>query len=267
MYDQVLVSLLRNWHQFVRNAIFSFGRLGILLLAAAVLAPIGMVIYGAWLLATAASLAVVAVMARRHHLLAESGPLQWRHLSTMAFSAMSHHVLNLSRSASIWLLPIIVTVAISREANAAFYVALLLANFIAIVGTSATFTLFVVSARSPDQLWRQIRFTLALSALAATIGTMALALLGPYLLGAFGASYASAAYPAVVVLAAATLPLVVKDHWIALQRIHDARSAGLPRSASPSWRSSSSPRQQAQRRLGCSGWPSHASRSSRPRRW
>ncbi len=215
--DQVLVAVLRSSVQLLRNVVFSLVRL--FLLAAAALAFIdGMAIYGAWVLATVVSLMTVAAIPRHARRALNLLPLEWGGLRGLAFGALSHHVLNLSRSSSVWLLPALVTVLLSREANAAFYIALLLANFIAIVGTSATFTLYVVGARNPEQLWRQVRFTVGLSLATATGGTLVLGLLGQPLLSAFGPAYAEA-YPAVVLLAVTTLPLGIKDHWIALQRL------------------------------------------------
>jgi O-antigen/teichoic acid export membrane protein len=217
--DQALIAVLRSPEQLLRVAIFAFGRLALLVAAAAVVAPDGMAIYAAWAVATLISIAIIAVLPRHRLRLAEARP-QLGRLRGMAFGALAHHILNLSRSSSIWLLPVIVTALLSSEANAAFYVALLLANFIAVIGSSATFTLYVVGARSPDQLWRQVRLTLGFSLLAASVGTLVLAVAGLPILAAFGPRYAEAAYPTVVILALSTIPLAVKDHWIAVQRLH-----------------------------------------------
>lgn len=216
--DQALVSVYRGSMQVLRNFLFSFGRLGLLALAAALLAT-GMSIYGAWTVATIGSILVIGLIPRHLHQLGHVLPLEWARLSGMAFAALSHHLLNLTRSSSVWLLPILVTALLSRDANAAFYVALLLANFVSVVGASATFTLYVVGARAPDQLWHQIRFTMGLTGAFAIGATLVLVVAGRTILGLFGASYADEAYPTVVVLAASTLPLAVKDHWIAIQRV------------------------------------------------
>jgi len=153
----------------------------------------------------------------------------WGRLRELATGALSHHLLTLSRSASVWLLPLLVTVVLSREANASFYVALLLSNFVALVTASATFTLYVAGARAPELLWRQVRFTLGMTTAAAVGGTVILALVGRPLLSTFGGSYAEMAYPTVALLALGTIPLVVKDHWIAVQRVRGGvvRAAGI----------------------------------------
>ncbi len=159
--DQVLVSLFRNAYQLLRNLIFSFSRLAVLALAATILAPTAIVIYGAWMVGVLVSLLIVGVLVARGRHAHQLRPLMWQSLRQMARSAFAHHVLDLSRSSSVWLLPLLVTVLLSPELNASFYVALLLANFVAVVGKSATFTLYIVGARAPHEMWRQLRLTLA----------------------------------------------------------------------------------------------------------
>lgn len=216
--DQVMVSLFQNAYQLIRNAVFSFGRLAVLAAAALVLAPAGMVIYGAWTAGVLISLAVVAILFRNARLSPSIRPLMWLSLGRMAGKAFAHHVLDLSRSASVWLLPLLVTVMLSPQQNAGFYVAMLLANFIAIVGKSGTFTLYIVGARNPKELWRHMRLTLAIAGSVSVIGTIIFSLGGQHVLGAFGPTYTTA-YPAVAILAVSCLPLAIKDHWIAIRRV------------------------------------------------
>jgi O-antigen/teichoic acid export membrane protein len=216
--DQVLVSLFRSGYQLLRNVLFSFSRLAVLALAAAILAPTGIVIYGAWMVGVLVSLLVVAALVARGRRSHDLRPLMWGTLRQMARSAFSHHVLDLSRSSSVWLLPLLVTVLLSPALNASFYVALLLANFVAVVGKSATFTLYIVGARAPHEMWRQLRLTLGIGLVTAVVGTLVLTLVGAELLGVFGPSY-DVAYPAVAVLTLSCLPLAVKDHWIAIRRV------------------------------------------------
>jgi O-antigen/teichoic acid export membrane protein len=216
--DNALVSVFMNVSQLARNAVFSFGRLGILLLAAAILAPTGMVIYGAWTAGIIVSLVALFVAMRRFNINGPLRPLMWVELAGMARNAFSHHVTDLSRSSSVWLLPLLVTVILSPAQNASFYVAMLIANFIAIVGKSATFTLYLVGAREPEELWRHMRLTLGIAIAVSVIGTLVLTVLGAPVLRSFGNEYASA-YPAISLLALSCIPLAIKDHWIAIRRV------------------------------------------------
>ena len=226
LLDPVLVSTARNLLQLLRNVIFSVSRLVFLLVAAALLASAGMVLYGVWIASTVFSLVVIGSLVHRARLSGDIRPLVWRQLGGMASDALSHHILNLSRSSSVWLLPLLVTIMLSREANASFYVALLLANFVALVGTSATFTLYVIGAQEPERLWQQLRFTMGVASVSSLAGTAVLTAGGGLLLTAFGDRYASEAYPTVALLAASTLPLAVKDHWIAIHRVRGSVRRG-----------------------------------------
>jgi O-antigen/teichoic acid export membrane protein len=217
--DQVLVSVSRSLLQLARNAIFGFGRLPLLLVAAALVVQDGMAIYAAWLIATAVSLVVIISIVHDPELPGGLRPLMWIRLREMASDALAHHVVNLSRSASVWILPLLVTVTLSREANAGFYVAFLMSNLLLLVGKEATFTLYIAGARTPETFWQQLRFTLGLSGLAALVGTLALTVAGRPLLSVFGELYASTAYPTVAILALSAFPVFIKDHWVAVHRV------------------------------------------------
>lgn len=225
--DQLMAAMSQNVRRLMRNAIFALTRIALLPIAAAGFAGGGVAIYAAWVMGLALSFGVILLPAARRREWAIR-PLMWAPLSRMAGDSMSHHVINLSRTSSLWILPLIVTVMLSKEANASFYVALLLANSIALVASSATFTLYIVAAHDPRILWQQIRFTLTLSLAAVVLGTLLIWILGRFALALFGEGYASSGYPAIVILAATTLPMAVKDHWISLQRISgNVRPAAL----------------------------------------
>jgi O-antigen/teichoic acid export membrane protein len=230
--DQHLVAMSRDRIRLLRNVVFAVTRLPLLPVAAALYPLSGSAIYAVWVGALVLSFGVFRLEPRSPRERAASS-WAWARLGRMAGDSLSHHVVNLSRSSATWLLPLLVTVIVSQSANASFYVALLIANFIALVGSSATFTLYVVGAQSQDALGHQIRFTFIVSLLAAALGTLFLWLFGAALFATFGDAYAAEAYPAAVILAASTLPLTVKDHWISVQRVRGrVRSAAAVASAS-----------------------------------
>jgi O-antigen/teichoic acid export membrane protein len=217
--DQVLIALSHRLAQLVRNTVFGVSRLILLVLAAVLLAPEGTAIYAAWLAGTVVSVLVLVPLLTSTHGVGQIWPLMWHRLRSMASDALNHHVVNLSRSAAVWLLPVLVTVTLSSEANAGFYVAFLMANLVVLVGKEATFTLYIVGARAPETLWRQARFTFGVSTLATIAGTVILTVFGEQLLSLFGAEYAESAYPTVAILTASALPVLVKDHWVAIHRV------------------------------------------------
>ncbi len=227
--DTVLVAVSKNLRQLGRNVVFSLVRLPLIAVAVLVAGTAGMGLYGAWVVAILLSLVALVVAERGFGFASDVRPLVWGRLRTLTSAALSHHLLNLTRSASVWLLPVLVTVVLSREANANFYVALLVANFLTLIGTSTTFTLYVVGAQAPERLWHEVRFSMAVTAAIAVLGTGVLVLIGHPLLGLFGPRYAEVAYTTLVLLALSTLPLLIKDHWIAVQRLRGSvlRAGGI----------------------------------------
>lgn len=217
--DQILIGLLKGGVQLVRNLIFSVGKLAFLLPAGLWLVMDGLTIYGAWVAGILLSLLFMGALVFRRGHAGGWRPFVWHRIARLARGATMHHLVNVARFAPDSILPILVTTLLSGADNAAFYVALLLSNYVTLVGQSATLTLFAVGARAPDDLWRQLRTTMALAAVAAVGGCLFFWLAGEQILGLFGAEYAQTAYPAIALLALRGLPILVKDHWVAIQRI------------------------------------------------
>jgi len=216
--DQHLVALARNGIRLLRNIVFGLSRLAVLPLVALANPNGGAAIYGAWVVGIALSFAVFGLDLRAASW-SKATSFAWSRLGRMAGDSLSHHVVNLSRSWGTWILPLVVTVTVSERANGSFYIALLIANFVALLISSSTFTLYVVGAQQPDALGHQMKFTLTVSLLASLLSVITLAIAGRLILSSFGDPYTDDAYPAAVVLAASTLPMAVRDHWITIQRI------------------------------------------------
>lgn len=222
--DQVLIGLLRGGLQLVRNVVFSIAKLAALAAAGLWLARDAMTVYGAWAVGTAVSLAFVWSYAWRVGA-RQVLPLAWRKLVSMARGALAHHALNVSRFAPVSLMPIVVTAMLSASDAAAFFISLMIANYVSVVGQSATLTLYAVGARAPDQLWRHLRLTVAVSIVSALLGSAVLTVAGGPILTIFGPEYAERGFPAIAILTLRAFPLVVKEHWIAVRRVR--RRVGL----------------------------------------
>jgi O-antigen/teichoic acid export membrane protein len=222
--DQALVGLLRGGLQLLRNLVFAVGKLVLVAAAAALGLAGGLMIVGAWAAGELLSLGVLlAVLPLRR--IARSDA-DWGALRALRRDATSHHVLNLARFTPSLTMPLIVTALFSPEANALFYVAYVLAAAAQPIASSATFTLYAVARRSPEDLSRQIRLTLLLSFAGVVPAVVVLWIAGKPLLGIFGAQYAQEASSILPLLAALALPLIIKDHWIALARIQDRVDRG-----------------------------------------
>ncbi len=131
----MLVGLFRSALQLIRNVIFSMAKLVILVLAGLWLGNEGMAIYVAWQFGILLSLVYMAWYIRHRGLDNGWRPLVWDKFFGLARKALMHHLLNVSRFAPASMLPIIVPVILTRADNAAFYIALLLSNYVSLVGT------------------------------------------------------------------------------------------------------------------------------------
>ena len=90
-------------------------------------------------------------------------------------------------------MPVLVTAFVSPSANAAYYVAWMLAYFLYLIPTSLSTILFAIAAADPAVIAGKLRFSLRLSF---AIGIPAIVVLGlgsHLVLGIFGPAYASTA--------------------------------------------------------------------------
>ena len=222
--DQAAVGLLLGGLQLFRNVAFAVGKLVVVAVAAAAALAGGLTITAAWVAGEV--IALVALLAVIPRPILGRSPVHWGILRDMRREVAGHHVLNLARFAPSLAMPVIVATEFSAEANAVFYVAFLLAAAIQPIASSATFTLYAVARRNPEDLARQIRLTLALSLAGAIPAIAILWLFGAALLGLFGARYAADSSMLLLPLALLALPMIVKDHWIALVRIKGTITRG-----------------------------------------
>jgi O-antigen/teichoic acid export membrane protein len=117
------------------------------------------------------------------------------------------------------ILPVLVTILLSAETNAWFYVSWSITSIANIASSSLTTALYASSSAQPNTLPRKIRFTLGL-ALAATVLTSCVLLFATkQVLGIFGHSYAEQATWSLRILALESFPFIIKTHYIAVRRI------------------------------------------------
>jgi O-antigen/teichoic acid export membrane protein len=123
-------------------------------------------------------------------------------------------------------MPLVVTAMFSAETNAAFYLAYMIANGCQLMAGGSTHTLYAAAVRSPQNLTHQMRLTLMLSFGTVVPAILALMVFGSTIMGFFGSTYAASASSLLPALAALALPLVIRDHWIALARIRRQTQRG-----------------------------------------
>lgn len=219
--DQALIGLLRGEMQLWRNALFAVIKLAALLAADIWLTDVtGLTIYATLVIGNLCSLGALAVFVVVKH----TGPIkvyqpQWRLLRQLGPEALKHHTLNLLIQVPSLLLPVLVTIMLSAEVNAWFYVAWNLSSIANTVSVALASTLYAVSAARPEVLASKLRLTLSLACVGCVLISSVLIVAPQQTLELFGHSYSQQAAWSLRVLALESLPFIIKNHFIALSRI------------------------------------------------
>lgn len=218
VFDQATIGLMRGGLQLGRNMAFSVAKVMILPAAAIMLHDeFGAGIILSWVAGTMLSLVPVAIRLRLAGTPILPGP-DWGVLRGLGKVAIAHNWLNLAIQVPWLLLPVLVTMIVSPSANAAFYVAWMLTNFLYIVPAHLSTVLFAIAAAEPEAIAHKLRFTLRLSF---AIGLPGMAVLGfgaHLALSMFGANYARTATLALWLLVIGYLPAVSRAHYMAVCR-------------------------------------------------
>lgn len=227
MLDQAFIGLLRGDVQFVRNVIASVVKVGVVFIVGRWLSDTtGMATYNAWVLGMLLSMVIPF-----GYLIKTYGPqirVRWHFLRELGSHALVHHWLNLSLDAPIRTLPVIVTVVLSAATNASFYIAWMIATLMFFPVQSLTLVLYAVSAENVAVLAEKVRSTLRLSLVIGVVGYLTIFVSADFVLSIFGANYADTAANALRIVSLAIFPMIIKDHFVAIHRIHDqTRRAAL----------------------------------------
>ncbi len=218
--DQALIGLLRGELQFVRNVLFGVAKLGILGMVGIWLSDRqGIMIYATWVIGNLASVIILAVFVAIKRGVPNTYRPQLRLLRGLGRMAIGHHVLNLALQAPGLLLPLLVTALLSAKLNASFYVAWMVAGFIFVGSRALTTGLYAVSAAEPETLAHKLRFTLKLALVMALLANVLLLIGAEQVLSVFGHTYVEQAGFSLRILGLAAIPLIIRDHYIAVCRI------------------------------------------------
>jgi O-antigen/teichoic acid export membrane protein len=218
VFDEATIGLLRGGVQLSRNLAMSLIKLIALPLAAVVLHDaFGVGILFAWVLGTAISLIPATLMLRRDGAKIFRRP-DWDLLRRLGKVAMAHNWLNLAIATPPKLIPVLITVVVSPSANAAFYVAWMLASFLFMVPGHLSTVLFAIASASPELIAEKLRFVLRVSLLIGLPVMAALALGAHFALNLFGPSYAHLATVPLWLLIIGYIPGLPKAQYIAVCR-------------------------------------------------
>jgi O-antigen/teichoic acid export membrane protein len=218
VFDQATIGLMRGGLQLTRNVAFASAKLLALPAAAIILHDkFGVGITLSWTAGTALSVVPVAIWLRLRGTPVLRRP-DWGVLRGLGKTALAHSWLNIVITVPWSLIPVLVTLVVSPSANAAFYVAWMLVNFLYILPGALSTVLFAVVAADPKVIAKKLRFTLRLSLLIGLPVMAALILGGHLVLGMFGPGYARAATFPLYLLVIGYLPGIPKIHYIAVCR-------------------------------------------------
>jgi O-antigen/teichoic acid export membrane protein len=220
--DQALIGLLRGSLQLWRNALFAIVKLLALLPLGLLLADAtGLGIYTTWTLGNLLSLlglAVIVVAARQR--IAIERP-QWSLLRKLPGAALGHHALNLALQLPGLGLPIVVTGLLSAALNASFYMAWLLLHLVFAIPYTLTTVLYAVGVNDRASFAQKMRLTLTAATAIGVVSNVVLWPSADLIMGLFGPSYAAEAAWTLRIMGLGVFPLIIKDHYVAVQRIHE----------------------------------------------
>jgi len=220
--DQASIGVLRSGIQLTRNAAFAAAKLLVLPLAAftltgSLVGPLGTGIMVSWVAGMGLSLIPIAIQLRRSGAPILPKP-DWRLLRGLRRTALAHSWLSLAINMPVMLMPVLVTATVSASANAAYYIAWMLAFFLYLIPSSLSTVLFALAAADPAVIAGKLRFSLKLSFAIGIAGIAVLGLGSHLALSIFGPSYASTATLPLILLLIGYIPMVPRTHYIAVGR-------------------------------------------------
>ncbi|MBV9359670.1 MAG: hypothetical protein JO023_29520, partial [Chloroflexi bacterium] len=219
--DDALLGWLRGELQVLRNALFAASKVAALVaVGLASLPRDGLLIYTSWAVGILVSLVGLAGLdAWKGRALHAYRP-RWQLVRQLRRAAMLHHLVNLALQAPPMALPLLVTTVLSTTSTAYFYPAWMVASF-AFVGPIALATAFYpVGAAAPDALALRLRFSLLIALLVGLATYLALLVGAELLLSPFGRIYAAEGAPCLQLLGLGIFPLIVKEHYVVIRRLH-----------------------------------------------
>lgn len=219
--DNVLVGLRRALWVPVENGAFGIAKIVTLFM----LAPIGtaFALFSAWMIPLALTIPAISAVLFFRFLPAEPRPRRTTHLgpefrSNIVRFAIGDATGGLFTQTWMYLLPILVTVSLGASANALFYTSFLFSTTIDQVAANYASPLIVEGAHAPEKIAMLIRQAMRHIFAIVFPVVVALIVICPWLLRAFGNKYAAAA-PLLDMLLIACIPKAVSTVYYAYCRV------------------------------------------------
>jgi O-antigen/teichoic acid export membrane protein len=217
-FDQACIGILKGGIQLTRNLVLAIVKVATLPLGAYLIHDVfGVGIMLTWVVGMLISLGWVAIQLSRSGVSVTPKP-DWDSLRALGRVTLAHNWLNLAIFVPPALMPVVVTGVVSPTANAAFYVAWMIASFMYIIPASLSTVLFAVASADATAMAAKLRFTMRVSMYLGVPGMLAVFLGGHFILEVFGKSYAADGTIPLWLFAACYLPTVPVSFYIAVCR-------------------------------------------------
>ena len=168
---------------------------------------------------------VAATLLRRRGIHLLSRP-HWGALRRIGHASVRNTWLNNSLQAPTLLAPILVTGLLGAKQGGAFFVASTVLTVVIMLSFHFSTALYAASAADPDGLAAKLRLTLRICLLGGLAGVPFVIAVAHPLLHVFGPEYAARATVALQITVVGYFGSVLKNHYVALLRIHDHITRG-----------------------------------------
>lgn len=214
--DGALIGVQQNWKQVTRNLIFALVKLAALPIAAIATGLTTPMVYFVWLLGNLVSLVVLGLRTQSGSQWVKTKP-SLRELAAIWRTAASHHWVNVALQLPHLAMPIMVAMQLGAATNAAFYVALLIVNFVWTAPMQLGVGLFALRTDNTADFHDGLQTAIRLSSWISVIAAIGAPLLANPLLALFGSDYQEANH-CLMILTACTFASATKSIYIAVRR-------------------------------------------------
>ncbi|HEX4008885.1 MAG TPA: oligosaccharide flippase family protein [Solirubrobacteraceae bacterium] len=130
-----------------------------------------------------------------------------------------HHAMNIGSFLPFWLLPVLVTARVSTVATAYFYATWRVAGMLYMIAPAVGQSLSAEGAADPEHVWRKALSSARFTGILLVPASLALLVLGPFILLFFGHSYESAGLPLLVLFVLGAFPDAVMNLYTGILRV------------------------------------------------
>ena len=213
--DSLFVALRDTKYVFIKNSFFSF----IKLMLPFLLLSLGFLgIFYSWTAAALVSIMILLLILPKNFNYKPKVDINLNVLKEMFRFSVSNYIMKVFISAPSLILPLIITRMLSPEKTAYFYIAWMIADFIAVVPNSLALSLFAEGSSNQSSKVA-IKRTLKISYIILMIVIITIFLLGGLVLSLFGQEYFQNSLNLMLILSLAAIPLTLNTTYITVSRL------------------------------------------------